>query len=125
MSIVTTTLRVSLALSVFSLCGCATPASGDSFDAFLQRIAAECKPLIIGSDDIGQAIVFNGLGAVPEHYNIFIARTQALYGGGISPQIYRESLTAFVGAGSYNARSFDCIVARLPSSPKSNQPQAK
>lgn len=104
------------ALCVFVLCGCATPASSDSFDGFLQRIAAECKPLIIGSDDFGQAIVFNGLGAAPDHYNIFIARTQALYGGGISPQIYRESLTAFVGAGSYNARSFDCIVAHLPRS---------
>jgi hypothetical protein len=116
---------MSLALSVFSLCGCATPASGDSFDGFLRRIAAECKPLIIGSDDIGQAIVFNGLGAAPDHYNIFIARTQSLYGGGISPQIYRESLTAFVGGGSYNARSFDCIVARLPPSLQGSQPPAK
>src|ERR1700758_3301790 len=124
-STVTTALRVFLVLCVFSLCGCAAPASGDSFEGFLRRIAAECKPLIIGSDDIGQAIVFNGLGAAPDHYNIFIARTQALYGGGISPQIYRESLTAFVGTGSYNARSFDCIVARLPPSSQVGQPPAK
>jgi hypothetical protein len=118
-------LRVSAALCVASLCGCATPASGDGFDAFLRRIAAECKPLIIGNDDVGQAIVFNGLGAAPEHYNTFIAKTQALYGGGISPQIYRESLNAFMGGGSYNARSFECIVARLPPGVRDNQAPAK
>ena len=49
---------------------------------------------------MGQAILFNGLGAMPDHYNTFIAKTQALYGGGISQQVYRDSLIAFVGEGS-------------------------
>ena len=86
----------------------------DGYSAFLAKIAAECKPLIIGSDDMGQAIVFNGLGASPEDYNNFLGKTSALYAGSISPQIYRDSLTAFIGGGSYNQRSFDCIVAHLP-----------
>src|SRR5215831_13973230 len=97
------------ALFALAAASCASPAQRDEFNAFLQRIATECKPLVIGNDDMGQAIVFNGLGAIPEHYNTFIAQTQALYGGGISRQVYRDSLTAFVGAGSRNARSFDCI----------------
>ena len=105
-----------MALCVLGIAACATPAGGDTFDAFLQRIAVQCKPLIIGADDMGQAILFNGVGATPDHYNTFIAKTQALYGGGISQQVYRDSLIAFVGAGSYNARSVDCIVAHLPSS---------
>ena len=97
------------------------PVGGDTFNAFLQRIAAECKPLVIGSDNMGEAITFNGLGAVPEHYNFFIARTEALYSGGISQKEYRDSLTAFVGAGSYNARSIDCIVAHLPATKQGQQ----
>lgn len=105
--------------------GCATQGSGDGFNAFLQKIAADCKPLIIGSDNIGQAIVFNGLGAQPEHFNSFLAKTDALYHGGISQQVYRDSLTAFVGTGSYNARSFDCIVAHLPASPTAGPAPAK
>jgi len=121
----TTTLRFAIALCAFALLGCATQGSGDGYSAFLQKIAADCKPLIIGSDDIGQAIVFNGLGAIPEHYNSFIAKTNALYGGGISQQIYRESLTAFVGAGSYNQRSFDCIVSHLPGNPTTGAASAK
>ena len=79
-----------------------------------QKIAGDCKPLIIGDDNIGEAIVFNGLGANPEHYNTFITKTQALYQGGISGEIYRNSLTTFVGAGTSNDRSFNCIIAHLP-----------
>ena len=100
---------------------CGSPSARDEFNAFLQRIAADCKPLIVGSDDMGQAIIFNGLGANPDRYNNFIAKTQALYEGGISQQAYRDSLTAFVGAGSRNARSFDCIAAHLPPSAPGTQ----
>ena len=81
--------------------------------------AKKCSlPLIIGSDNMGQAIAQNGLGAIPENYNNFLGKTRALYGGAISPQIYRDSLTSFVGGGTYNQRSFDCIVARLPATAK-------
>ena len=56
--------------------------------------------------------------AVPENYNTVLGKTKALYGGAISPQVYRDSLTAFLGGGTYNQRSFDCIVARLPAAAK-------
>jgi hypothetical protein len=113
-------LRVAILMgSALTVPGCASgPARDDGYNAFLERIAAECKPLIIGSDNIGQAIVFNGLCAIPENYNNFLGRTRALYGGAISPQIYRDSLTTFLGGGTYNQRSFDCIVARLPAAAK-------
>lgn len=94
--------------------GCASAPQQDAYNAFLQKIAAECKPLIIGSDDIGQAIVFNGLGAVPENYNNFLGKTAALYAGSISRDLYRNTLTSSLGGGSYNARSFDCIFTHLP-----------
>ena len=94
---------------------CASNSAQESgYSAFLQRIAAECKPLIIGSDDIGQAIVFNGLGARPENYNNFLGQTRALYNGSIPATAYRNSLNSFLGGGSSNERSFDCIVAHLP-----------
>ena len=104
--------------ALLTFAGCASTGSGaDSYNGFLQAIAVQCKPLIIGSDDIGQAIQFNGLGAQPEHYNNFLGKTSALYAGGISPTLYRDSLTTFLGGGSYNKASFDCIIAHLPSQP--------
>jgi hypothetical protein len=110
-------LTVVLALTVVLQLGCASTATQSDFQAFLQKIAVECKPLIIGSDDIGQAIIFNGLGAVPEHYNNFLGQTSALFGGSITPDTYRASLDAFLGSGSYNRRSFDCIIGHLPATP--------
>jgi pilus assembly protein TadC len=93
---------------------CASNSQESGFNAFLQTIAAECKPLIIGSDNIGQAIVFNGLGAQPENYNNFLGQTKALYNGSIPATVYRSTLNSFLGGGSSNDRSFDCIVAHLP-----------
>lgn len=107
-----TTVVVLLALTAAS---CAwSPAQESGFNAFLQTIAAECRPLIIGSDNLGQAIVFNGLGARPESYNNFLGQTSALYNGAIPPAAYRNSLNSFLGGGNSNDRSFDCIVAHLP-----------
>ena len=109
---------VRLVLAAMLVTGaCASPNQGGGYNAFLTKIAADCKPLIIGSDDMGQAIVFNGLGATQENYSNFLGKTSALYAGAISPQVYRESLDAFIGSGSYNQRSFDCIVAHLPAAP--------
>ena len=98
-----------------AVAACASNAAkDDGYSTFLQRIAADCKPLIIGNDNLGQAIVFNGLGALPENYNNFLGKTSALYNGGISAATYRDSLTTFLGGGSYNQASFDCIIAHLP-----------
>lgn len=118
-------IRSCTVLCAAAACACASNPGGDGFDAFLQRIAADCKPLIIGSDNMGQAIVFNGLGAIPDNYNNFLTQTKALYAGSIPPQTYRTTLTSFVGAGSYNQRSFDCIQAHLPTNPSAPAPASK
>jgi hypothetical protein len=110
---VRTTVVALLALTVIS---CASNPQEIGFNAFLQQIAADCKPLIIGSDNIGQAIVFNGLGAQPDNYNNFLGQTKALYNGSIPATAYRNALNSFLGGGSSNNRSFDCIVAHLPKS---------
>lgn len=93
-------------------------ASSAGYNAFLKQIAAECKPLIIGRDDIGRAISNSGgLGVDPDNYHKFLSYTSRLYRGTLSEPEYRRSLTAFLGAGSYNRKSFDCIAAHLPASP--------
>jgi hypothetical protein len=85
-----------------------------SYNAFLNRVAADCNPLIIGSDNIGQAIVYNGLGANNNNYTTFLRATEALYEGSMSPAVYRKTLTDNLGGGTYNERSLNCIVAHLP-----------
>ncbi|HYA19978.1 MAG TPA: hypothetical protein VEG25_04965, partial [Burkholderiales bacterium] len=92
---------------------CASPQQ-DSYNTFLNKIAKACDPLIIGSDNMGQAITFNGLGANNENYTTFLRQTQALYEGSMSPAVYRQTLTDNLGGGSYNDRSFNCIIAHLP-----------
>src|SRR5262249_42113384 len=72
-----------LAVPLFSPLGCATTSAQSGYQAFLQKIAVECKPLIIGADDMGQAIVFNGLGAIPVNYTNFLSMTSALYSGSV------------------------------------------
>jgi hypothetical protein len=104
------------ALLALAAVSCASNSQESGFNAFLQKIATDCKPLIIGSDNIGQAIVFNGLGAQPENYNNFLGQTKALYNGSIPDTSYRSALNSFLGGGSSNDRSFDCIVAHLPKS---------
>jgi hypothetical protein len=105
-------------LLVLAGISCATNSAKSAYNTFLEQIAQECKPLIIGSDDYTQAIIFNGLGADPDNYNNFLSKTQALFNGGIPQDIYVSSLTAFIGGGTYNDRSFNCIIAHLPKQPK-------
>ncbi len=101
-----------LALAVVS-CAFNSPQE-TSYNAFLNRIAADCDPLIIGSDNVGQAIVYNGLGANNDNYTTFLRATEAVYEGSMSPAVYRKTLTDNLGGGSYNERSYNCIIAHLP-----------
>jgi hypothetical protein len=94
-------------------CG-SNPVSAPGYDGFLNAIAADCKPLIIGSDDIGQAIRLNGVGANPDNYTHFLGSTSALYAGSISPAMYQRTVTAFLNGGASDQRAFDCIFAHLP-----------
>lgn len=104
------------AMAVLATASCASDPQRVAYDDFLNRIAAECRPLVIGSENIGQALVVNGIGADPDKYTAFLSQTKALYFGGIPPATYSAALTAFVGAGTQNQRSIDCIVAHLPRS---------
>jgi len=110
-------LRLPAIVLVVAVCACASNPSSDGFDAFLQKLAADCKPLIIGNDNMGQAIVFNGLGANPDNYNNFLGQTKALYAGSIPPSTYRAAMTSFVGTGANTQRSLDCIEAHVPKNP--------
>lgn len=109
-------LRILPLLAALSSCPPAV-ASNAGYNAFLKQIAAECKPLIIGRDNVGQAISNGTMGVDVDNYHKFLSYTSRLYRGTLSEPEYRRSLTAFLGAGSYNRRSFDCIAAHLPASP--------
>jgi hypothetical protein len=111
---VRTTARVVLLVACTS---CATPAGRGAYDAFLDKIAVECKPLIIGSDNLTVAIsTIGSAGTERDHYHDFLSATKALNYGNIPGAVYRNSLTAQLGRGPYNDQSFDCIVAHLPKS---------
>ncbi len=85
-----------------------------AYNAFLNKISLACYPLIIGSDNLGQAVVYNGLGANNDNYTTFLRATEALYEGSMSPAVYRKTLNDNLGGGTYNERSLNCIVAHLP-----------
>jgi hypothetical protein len=102
---------IALATSPF-----AAAAPNAEYNAFLKQIAADCKPLIIGRDDMSRAISNSG-GVDLDNYHTFLSYTSRLYRGTLSEPEYRRSLTAFLGAGSYNRKSFDCIAAHLPVPP--------
>lgn len=106
-----------VSLLALAAVACATSEEKAAYETFLNKIARDCNPLIIGSDNLGQALVFNGVGADPENYNNFLSKTASLYYGSIPPELYQKSLTAFIGSGSYNKRSFECIFAHLPKQP--------
>jgi len=106
--------RIALVLLVLGGFSCATPTEKANFNAFLEQIARDCNPLVIGPDNFSQAITFNGLGAEPENYNVFLSKTEALFNGGIPPDLYARSITSFIGSGTANDRSFRCIFDHLP-----------
>lgn len=87
--------------------------SGADYDVFLKRIAADCKPLIIGRDHMSQAILHAGMGVNVKNYHAFLSYTSRLYRGTLSELEYRRSLAAFLGAGGHNGPSSDCIAAHL------------
>jgi hypothetical protein len=103
-----------VALFVLGSVSCASQSEKAAYETFLNKIAQDCRPLIIGSENIGQALIFNGVGSDPDKYNNFLSKTAGLYYGSVPPQIYRNSLTAFLGSGTYSDRAFECIFAHLP-----------
>jgi hypothetical protein len=82
------------------------------FNAYFKQLATACKPLLIGSEDVGQWIQFNDMGN--NDYNYFLDTTSKLYYNRLSPAGYRQAVEGFFGAGTPNNRSFDCIFRTLP-----------
>ena len=108
---------ISMAVALFGFvasANAAAPGPDAGYNAFLQKIAAECKPLVIGNDDFGQAIVFNGQGAESNHWGIFLDRTKALYSGGMSAKEFHDSYSLGAEGGKYSDKSIQCIIAHVP-----------
>jgi hypothetical protein len=94
------------------LSACASQPERDAgYDAFLQTLAKDCRPLVIGSDNFGQAIVFNGQGAQSDHYSMFLSTTRSLYSGGITG---KEFYDAYANSGVGSKAALDCVVAHAP-----------
>ena len=85
-----------------------------AYNAFLQKIAVECKPLVIGNDNFSQAIIFNGQGADPSNYAIFLDRTKALFNGGLAPKEFRNSISLGADGGKFSDKAIECIINHVP-----------
>jgi hypothetical protein len=98
-----------------ALAGCAPDAvrsyAATGFNGYLDSLKTACPNLQIGASEIGLWLQYN---AVNDNYNYWLDQTSRLYYRRISPDAYRSSVTAQLGDGSYNARSFDCIIRNLP-----------
>ena len=88
------------------------------FNAYINQIAAACKPLMVGSYDMTYQLQNKGLG--DNQVNYFFDVTSQLYYQRSTPADYRSAVNGFFGGGSTTDRSIDCIIANLPA----NRPQA-
>jgi len=107
-------VAVVLAVLLPAVSGCAPDAmsnrqAGD-FDAFLDRIARECRPLAIGRYQMSDLIERD---AINDDYIYFLDQTSRLYYGTIPPATYRTSIDAFFLGGS-SVVAVDCIISKLP-----------
>ena len=87
-------------------------AQATGFNAYLRQLPAACKPLIIGSENIGEDIQMNNSGA--DNYSYFLDATSKLYYNRLSPASYRQAVVGFLGPGAESERSIDCIIRTLP-----------
>ncbi len=119
-----TSLRrhAALAVAVCGLVGCAPDAvtnrQATGFNAFLDTIAVQCKPLMIGSYDMTERLQRKGI--YGDDYNYFFDATSQLYYQRSTPADYRSAINGFFGAGATTNRGIDCIIANLPA----DRPQA-
>jgi hypothetical protein len=109
--------RSVLAALVVMATGCAPDSLNNrqatGFNGYLNTLAASCRPLIIGSSDVGDWLMNRG-GSSDPNYPYFIDMTSRLYYGTVSKDAYRDGLNGFLGPGTTNAQAFACIFANLP-----------
>ena len=118
-------LAAALALAfIVAGSGCAsdsvTNVQATGYNAFLNSIAANCNPLMIGDANVSEWIQ-NG-GANNFNYSYFLDMTSKLYYGNISPAAYSEGVTGFLGPSARNEASFACIFRNLPPRSAPNAP---
>ena len=82
------------------------------FNAYLNSLKT-CRPLEIGSTDLSNLIGYNN-SMMDQNYQYFVDQTSMLYYNRLSPDQYRQALTAFLGSGWQNDASFNCIFSNLP-----------
>ncbi len=103
-----------LALAAAGAWGCAPDSMNNrqatGFNAFLNRIAVECKPLQIGSYQMSEMIQYNRM---DENYIYFMDQTSRVYYGTIGQDAYANSINAFFQGGSTN-NAISCILSKLP-----------
>ena len=82
------------------------------FNAYMRKLGQVCQPLQIGSADVGEWIRMNDMSV--NNYNYFVDVTSKLYYNRLTQDGYRQAVVAFLGPGSSNESSFECIFRSLP-----------
>lgn len=105
---------VSVVLSVCAACApdAVQNYAATGFNGYLRTLQNSCGNLLIGSSNVGQWLRDNG--SADPNYTYWIDMTSRLYYNRISAAEYQSSITGFMGSGSSNAQSFDCILRNLP-----------
>jgi hypothetical protein len=104
------------ALTATLLAGCAPDSvrsvEATGFNAYLQKLGQVCQPLLIGDANVGEWIRYGAVGN--NNYDYFVDATSKLYYNRLTPAGYRQAVVGFLGPGTPNDRSFDCIFRNLP-----------
>jgi hypothetical protein len=99
-----------------AIAGCAPDtvrsAEATGFNAYMKKLGQVCQPLLIGGADVGEWIRMNDMSV--NNYNYFVDVTSKLYYNRLTQESYRQAVVGFLGPGSSNDRSFDCIFRNLP-----------
>ena len=116
---------VGLALTLLVAASACAPDSvtnvqATGYNAYLNTIAANCNPLMLGEANVSEWIQQGG--ANNNNYSYFLDMTSRLYNGNISPAAYRDGITGFLGPSTRNEASFACIFRNLPARQQLNAP---
>lgn len=105
--------RLFLLAVAFAAAGCAPDAANNraatGFNGYVNLVSRLCAPIQLGRYQLADPLM-GGVGN--DSYSYWLDQTSRLYYRRISPAQYRESLTAFFGAG--NDGTIDCLVNNLP-----------
>jgi hypothetical protein len=106
-------LIAATALAAILTTACAPDAMNNraatGFDGFVNQVQRACAPVQLGRYQLATPLMGGGGDG---SYDYWLDQTSRLYSRQISPGQYRESLTAFFGAG--NDATISCITANLP-----------